>query len=349
MFVPPIFQKLQASSKNILLAGMGGGYDVFSAIPLYFELNNLKDASGNRVFGEIILANLSFTEKLTMKDLGKRITDVCLEVRFSDYVSAGREGEYTSTLGYPQNYFAEWHLSKWFHEKHQKDVPVYAFSLYDLGVARLTEAYQKLCELYNIDTIILIDAGVDSLLKGDEQGLGTFAEDLISTMAAKNTKTVQHKYLMCIGLSTEGGISEYDFLENWASVQKEGGFLGAVSWQIQMDSVKQYIDALSNSVPTNSTINAQIVAGVESHYGLYLPEYLRTRPGMSAMFVNPLMAMSWYFDLQVVINHRKYLQHFEDVTSLTHTHSKMEVVRLNDKVVNIDGIYIGKRKYKNWF
>jgi len=52
-------------------------------------------------------------------------------------------------------------------------------------VSVLTEAYQKLCELYKIDTIILIDAGVDSLLKGDEQGLGTFAEDLLSTMAAK--------------------------------------------------------------------------------------------------------------------------------------------------------------------
>jgi len=154
---------------------------------------------------------------------------------------------------------------------------------------------------------------------------------------------------MCVGLSTEGGISEYDFLENWASVQKDGGFLGAVSWQLEMDSVKQYVDALSNSVPTNSTINAQIVAGVEGRYGLYLPEYLRARLGMSAMFVNPLMAMSWYFDLQSVIKHRKYLQNFEDASSLTNTHSKMEVARLKDKVVNIDGIYIGKRKYKNWF
>jgi hypothetical protein len=38
MFVPPFYKKLHQGSKNILMAGMGGGYDVFTAIPLYFEL-----------------------------------------------------------------------------------------------------------------------------------------------------------------------------------------------------------------------------------------------------------------------------------------------------------------------
>lgn len=38
MFVPPFFKLLQDKSRNILMAGMGGGYDVFAAIPLYFEL-----------------------------------------------------------------------------------------------------------------------------------------------------------------------------------------------------------------------------------------------------------------------------------------------------------------------
>jgi len=98
------------------------------------------------------------------------------------------------------------------------------------------------------------------MLKGDEQGLGTFAEDLLSIVAVKNTKNVRNKYLMCVGLSTEGNISEYDFLENWASIQTNGGFLGAVSWQKEMPSVQQYINAISNSVPTNTTINSQFVA-----------------------------------------------------------------------------------------
>jgi hypothetical protein len=31
----------------------------------------------------------------------------------------------------------------------------------------------------NVTTVVLIDAGVDSLLCGDEQGCGTFGEDLL--------------------------------------------------------------------------------------------------------------------------------------------------------------------------
>jgi len=78
-------------------------------------------------FGHIVLANLSFTEKLPQKDLGLRVTDYCIEARYLDYVKANREKEYDSSLGYPRNYYAEWHLSKWFYEHHHQDIPVYAF------------------------------------------------------------------------------------------------------------------------------------------------------------------------------------------------------------------------------
>lgn len=73
---------------------------------------------------------------------------------------------------------------------------------------------------YDVDTILLIDAGihsqnptlravgVDSLLKHDEQGLGTFGEDLMSIFAARQCN-VPNKYLLTVGLGTEGGISEY--------------------------------------------------------------------------------------------------------------------------------------------
>lgn len=37
MFSIPFIQKIQ-KSQNVLLAGMGGGYDVFTGIPLYFDL-----------------------------------------------------------------------------------------------------------------------------------------------------------------------------------------------------------------------------------------------------------------------------------------------------------------------
>jgi len=222
------------------------------------------------------------------------------------------------------------------------------FSLFDIGVQQLTTAYENLCQMYNIDTIILVDAGVDSVLKGDEQGLGTFGEDLLSILAVKNTKNVLYKYLMCVGLGTEGNISEYDFLENWAGIQQKGGFLGAICWQKEMKSVQQYLDAMAHCVPTNSSINAQIVESLPGRYGKYLPDYLVSRIH-HPLLLNPLMTMSWYFDLSIVIEYRKYLDAFNNATSLTNIHSLMEVQRLNDKVTHPDGRYLGTKKYKSWF
>ena len=49
----PFFEEL-APAKNVLIAGMGGGFDVFAGLPLYVSLK----AMGKTVH----LANLSFTE-----------------------------------------------------------------------------------------------------------------------------------------------------------------------------------------------------------------------------------------------------------------------------------------------
>lgn len=49
----PFFDKIQ-QGQRFLLAGCGGGYDVMTAIPLYFYLRTLGK--------EVIFANLSFTD-----------------------------------------------------------------------------------------------------------------------------------------------------------------------------------------------------------------------------------------------------------------------------------------------
>jgi hypothetical protein len=49
----PFFQALSAGQR-ILLAGVGGGFDIINGIPLYLYLRQLGK--------DVILANLSFTE-----------------------------------------------------------------------------------------------------------------------------------------------------------------------------------------------------------------------------------------------------------------------------------------------
>lgn len=48
----------------------------------------------------------------------------------------------------------------------------------------------------NIDTIILVDAGVDSIFRGDEECMGTYQEDALS-LAAMSMVVVPNKYLVC--------------------------------------------------------------------------------------------------------------------------------------------------------
>jgi hypothetical protein len=58
--LPPIFHRLE-SARRVLIAGMGGGFDVYCGLPLYFALRE----AGKEVF----LANLSFSFLSRAKEL----------------------------------------------------------------------------------------------------------------------------------------------------------------------------------------------------------------------------------------------------------------------------------------
>ena len=65
----PLFQKLD-ECENILIAGAGGGFDIFCGVPFYSHLKE----QGKRVQ----LANLSFSPILALD--GERLTPTHLEV-----------------------------------------------------------------------------------------------------------------------------------------------------------------------------------------------------------------------------------------------------------------------------
>src|SRR3954468_2639162 len=98
----PLFTELR-DARNVLIAGAGGGFDVFSGLPLYFNLH----AAGKQVF----LANLTFFN-LPPDTSGRHLTPELVEVTAD---SVGGE-----------HYFPEKHLSQWFRD-HGREVPVYCF------------------------------------------------------------------------------------------------------------------------------------------------------------------------------------------------------------------------------
>ena len=99
-------------------------------------------------------------------------------------------------------YFPEKHLAQWFRDQ-GKEVPVYCF--HRVGPKPVTAAYDVLVRELQTDTVVLVDGGTDSLLRGDENALGTPIEDMTSIAAvdALDAALVPRKMLVCLGFGID--------------------------------------------------------------------------------------------------------------------------------------------------
>lgn len=282
----PFFDAI-SESETILIAGAGGGFDVFCGLPLLFAL----EAQGKRV----ILANLSFTS------LGSTNATV---------PAPGVAAIRADTTG--PSYFPEQSLMAWFAER-GSDRTMFAFPR--TGVQPLRTAYQNVIEDHQIDTVILVDGGTDSLMRGDEEGLGTPHEDMAS-IAAVNGLELSRKLLVCLGFGIDAyhGVCHAHVLEAIAALDVEGGFLGAFSLLRGMPEAESYLSAVDYANARNraSIVNASISSAIEGAYG----DVHRTdRTTGSALFINPLMALYWCFDLGILAERVAYLDALENTTS----------------------------------
>jgi len=270
----PFFKELE-KSKNILLAGAGGGFDIFSGLPLYFGL----EAAGKRIH----LANLSFSflppHQVTKED---RLSPSLLKV--------------TADTPLLTDYFPERFLSQWFREQ-GKETPVYCFER--TGVKPLLASYKALVEHLGVDTIILVDGGTDSLMRGDEVGLGTPQEDASSIVAVNELK-VERKMLACLGfgVDTFHGVCHAQFLEAVAKLTRENGYLGMFSILEQMKEVQLYREATEfvfKAMPRDiSIVSSSILSALQGHYG---DHQATARTQYSKLWINPLMPVYWCFKL----------------------------------------------------
>lgn len=288
----PFFTAIE-EAERVLLAGAGGGYDVFCGIPLYAALR----AAGKTVH----LANLSFSTIYGTK--GKRLGPALVEV--------------TRTTEPALRYFPELHLTRWLFEERGEDVPVYCFDR--TGAKPIAEAYRNLvAHVGGVDTVILIDGGTDSLMRGDENGLGTPEEDSVSLFAADQLTDVPNRHLVCtaFGVDTYHGVCHAQFLEAVAALTLQGAYLGAWSLTPEMPEVAQYRSALEyvHHAMFNhpSIVNTSLLSAIEGRFGNY---HANHRTEGSELFINPLMAFYWAFDLAAVARRNLYLSRIADTES----------------------------------
>lgn len=277
-------------SRSVLLAGAGGGYDVFAGLPLYFHLRSAGV--------DVHLANLSFTDTGSVGPQGE-ILDVVP-------VTADSAG--------PASYFPERYLCEWFRE-HGDEVTIHCFSR--TGVAPLRAAYQALTQVLEVDTVLLVDGGTDSLMRGDEAGLGTPQEDIASVLAAASC-SVPRKLLACIGFGVDffHGVCHAHFLNAVAQLTRAGAFLGAFSLLPDDEVAAQYRSACSHVFDRMShhvsIVNSSILSALAGHYGDY---HATERTEGSELWINPLMSLYWSFRLDPIAQRCLYANEVNDSAS----------------------------------
>ncbi|MEV4534391.1 DUF1152 domain-containing protein [Asanoa sp. NPDC049518] len=291
-------------AERILIAGAGGGFDVYAGLPLALSLM----ADGKRVH----LANLSFAE-LHLLD-----PDVWLDENIAAVTPA--------TKGL-DDYFPERALSVWL-ETDNLPSTVYAFP--QTGVRPLRAAYTTLVDRLGIDAVVLVDGGTDILLRGDEAALGTPAEDMTSLAAVAGLDAVPVRLVACIGFGIDAyhGVNHTQVLENIAELDAAGAYLGAFSVPSRSAEAARYRAAVAHAQALTplrpSIVNGQIAAALDGRHG-NVPFTRRTRD--SVLFVNPLMAVYFSFDLPGLAKQNLYLDRIEDTVGMRQVWSRIEEFR----------------------
>jgi hypothetical protein len=278
----PIINELK-NCKSLLIAGMGGGFDVFGGLPIYFELKK------HQV--NVHLANFSFSD-LENVHHGVRLSRTLIGM--------------TADVQYMYPYFPEYYLAEWFKTRRNENVVVWCFQ--KTGAQPLTESYQVLAKHLSLDGILLVDGGVDSLVRGDEAEKGTAIEDATSLFAVNELSDIKNRYLVCLGLGAERDITHAHIFENIAALTKEGGFLGSCSLAPSMQVYQDYENAVLyvQAKPFHgvSVINSSVISSVRGHYGDYhLTEETKGR----SLWISPLMPLYWFFNFDVVVKQNLFL------------------------------------------
>lgn len=305
LWLSPLFERL-APARRVLVAGAGGGFDVYAGLPLALALR----AQGK----EVHLANLTFSSLIR--------SDAAWVAPHLARVVASTKGE--------ERYFPERTLARWLAGQGLPDA-VYAFE--KVGVGPLRIAYRALCDQLETDAVVLVDGGTDLLMRGDEAGLGTPEEDAAS-LAAVAALDVPIRVAACIGFGIDSfhGVCHAHFLENVAALAKEGSYLGAFSVPADSDEGRLFLQAVEHARALTpgrpSIVNGQIAAAVAGESGNV---QFTERTAGSELFVNPLMALYFSFDLPAVARRSLYLPSLAETETIFEVGARIEAFRFGVK------------------
>ena len=299
MLADLLLQRLPATTRRVLLAGCGGGYDVLGAIPLHHALT----ARGIAVE----LASLSFCY---LNGLDGARQDAEVPNLYAVPGAAATE----------RAYCPEAWLARWLDAERGGSHAIWSFD--KTGVRPLARAYRALVERLELDAIILVDGGIDAVLRGDETSLGTPSEDLASLAAA--TQLDVPVLLACVGLSSElrDRIPHAQVFERIAELSREGGYAGAAALVAGQPATDAYVRAVAavfagQQQQKRSHVHHVITAALRGEFGATAPH----------VWLSPLASMYWVFDAAVVARTHRFLDGLRATDTIWEVAARVEAAR----------------------
>ncbi|WP_035849820.1 DUF1152 domain-containing protein [Kitasatospora azatica] len=302
-FEPQLRTRLRAAER-ILIAGAGGGFDVYAGLPLALALR----AAGHQVH----LANLSFSHLYGLPDEVWQAPDLA-RIR-SDTVTR-------------DSYFPELALARWLRLHGMPDT-VWAFA--SVGVQPLRAAYQALIDHLGIDAVVLVDGGTDILLRGDEAGLGTPEEDMASLAAVAGLEGLTERLVTCLGFGIDAyhGVNHALVLENLAALTRTGDYLGAFSLPADSRESRLYLDAVAHArqaTPDHpSIVQGSVAAALRGEFG---DVRFTARTRGSELFINPLMTLYFTVTVSGLAARNLYLDRLEQTVLMRQISTRIEEFR----------------------
>ena len=282
--LPPLIQQRVGPGSRVLIAGAGGGYDFVCGLPLFFAL----EAVGCQAF----LANFSSTPLNDMAEAVKH-TETLWEV--------------TADSSRP-SYFPEGWLARWFREWRGRDLSLWCFGA--SGVGPYHQSYQYLVDRLEIDMIIIIDGGVDSLLRGDEYSLASPLEDAL-TLAAVSLLDGPQKFLAATAFSAErlDNISHAQVLARIADLTRAEALLGVTSLLPFTEEGRLFVEAAEYVLAHQAGMHQSVVIGsmLSALRGEFGDQVVNPYTQNTPPWVSPLMCLYWFFDLSEVARQNIYL------------------------------------------
>jgi len=298
-----MYDRIVGSAKRVLLAGAGGGYDVLGAVPLLHDL----EARGCQVH----LASLSFTY-LNGLDRAR-----CLPDLPNLYEVAGDAAVASA-------YCPEAWLARFLGERAGKPRSIWCFD--KTGVRPLADAYRWLIDHLKIDLLVLIDGGIDLILRGDETTLGTPSEDLCSLAAVDQVaeQLAVPMRIACLGLGAElrDGIPHEQVFDRIAELTRLGGYLGAEALVDGSPRAALYRDAMAYVVDHQQTkkqshVHKVVLAAMAGEYGTIAPH----------VWLSALLPIHWWFDLAAVASSHLFLRSLRETDSIWDVQARIEGAR----------------------